>query len=106
MSALINLSPSRFSRVFKAQTGSSPMQYIKLLRLKRASELLQTTSVSVKEVMFEIGLSDASHFVRDFHRIYGATPGQYRAALLPGPVSESRGGLPSPARDMNDKERK
>jgi AraC-like DNA-binding protein len=91
MSALVGLSPSRFSHMFKEQAGLAPMQYVKLLRLKRASELLQTTCMSVKEVMFKVGLSDASHFVRDFRRLYGVTPGQHRAALLVGAATEPTG---------------
>jgi len=93
MSALINLSPSRFSRMFKAQTGISPMQYVKLFRLKRARELLETTWMSVKEVMFKVGISDPSHFVRDFRRMYGMPPGQHRAELPPGAVRDY--GFPS-----------
>jgi transcriptional regulator GlxA family with amidase domain len=84
LSAVINISPSRLSHIFKAQTGVSPIQYLKLLRLDRASELLQTTCMSVKEVMVSVGLSDASHFVRDFCGTYGLTPSQHRAAHFQG----------------------
>jgi transcriptional regulator GlxA family with amidase domain len=102
LSEMINLSPSRFSHMFKAQTGTSPMQYLKLLRLKRAVELLHTTCMSVKEVMFEVGFNDASHFVRDFRRIYGLTPGQHRAVLLLDAVTESTDGRPSRTRNIGD----
>ena|ERR1700687_1909318 len=88
MSRIINLSPSRFSHLFKAHRGISPMRYVKLVRLQRASELLHTTCMNIKEVMFQVGLADASHFVRDFRRLYGLTPGHHRAKLLLDAVSE------------------
>jgi AraC-like DNA-binding protein len=52
--------------------------------------------MSVKEVMFRVGLRDASHFVRDFRRVYGLTPGKLRRTVLLEAVAESTGGRPPP----------
>lgn len=57
----------------------SPGQYLKALRLEKARGLLEATSLSVKEVRARVGMQDQSHFVRDFNRVYGVTPSQYRA---------------------------
>jgi AraC-like DNA-binding protein len=47
--------------------------------------LLTTTFLSVKEIASRVGLADESHFVRDFKRIYGMTPSEYRTrAFLSG----------------------
>ena len=54
------------------------MQYLKALRLEKACELLGTTYLSVKEIAVQVGLNDASHFVRDFKKVYGLTPTQHR----------------------------
>lgn len=47
--------------------------------MRRAQELLETTFLSVKEIMAKVGVTDESHFVRDFKRFHGCTPAQYRA---------------------------
>lgn len=78
MATHVNLSPSRLRHLFKAETGMSPAQYRKLLRMQRAKELIEATFLNIKEVMTSVGLSDKSHFVRDFRKAYGMTPTSYR----------------------------
>ncbi|MGI8997649.1 MAG: helix-turn-helix domain-containing protein [Pyrinomonadaceae bacterium] len=75
----VNLTPEHLCRLFKAGTGESPLKYRKRLRIQKARELLETTFLSVKEIMFAVGVNDASHFVRDFEAAYGLSPTQYRA---------------------------
>jgi len=81
LAALVDLSPSRFRHLFKHETGSSPAQYLKELRLRNAELLLRTTFLSVKEIVKQVGLSSNSHFVSDFRKRYGLTPTVYRKAL-------------------------
>jgi AraC family transcriptional regulator, arabinose operon regulatory protein len=80
LSKALNLSVSRLRHVFKSETGSSPSQYLKDLRLATARDLAATTFLTVKEIMVRVGIRDESHFVRDFARTYGLSPTQYRAA--------------------------
>lgn len=75
----VNLSPAHLRYLFKAETGMSIMQYQKALRLEEARRLLENTFLSGKEIMIRIGITDESHFVRDFKQSYGMTPAQYRA---------------------------
>ena len=75
----VNLSPAHLRYLFKAETGMSIMQYQKTLRLEEARRLLESTFLSGKEIMSRIGITDESHFVRDFKQSYGMTPAQYRA---------------------------
>jgi AraC-like DNA-binding protein len=82
MARAIYLSPSRLEHLFKTETGASLGSYIKAARMEKARELLETTLLSVKEVMGGVGLSDGSHFLRDFKRRYGVTPTQYRRRSL------------------------
>jgi AraC family transcriptional regulator of arabinose operon len=78
----MNMSPSRLRHIFKAEMGTSPKQFIKLLRLQIAKELLETSFLNVKEITVKIGWRDESHFVKDFKKIYGCSPTRYRIAHL------------------------
>ncbi|PYS85055.1 MAG: hypothetical protein DMF67_02705 [Acidobacteria bacterium] len=74
----VNLSTSRLRHVFKAEMGISPAQYIKFLKMNKAKELTESTFLNVKQIMNVVGISDGSHFVRDFKRFFGVTPMQCR----------------------------
>jgi transcriptional regulator GlxA family with amidase domain len=91
LARLVSLSPSRMCYLFKEEMGVSPGEYIKDLRLEKAGELLETTSLSVKEIRIRVGMSDQSHFARCFKRVYGVTPCEYRAKAVHADVF-SRGG--------------
>jgi transcriptional regulator GlxA family with amidase domain len=77
IAAAVNLSLAHLRYLFKTETGQSPAQYLRSLRMQEAERLLKTTFLSVKEVMHRIGVRDESHFTRDFKKIYGMTPAQY-----------------------------
>jgi AraC family transcriptional regulator of arabinose operon len=81
LARLVDLSPSRFRHLFKQETGTSPAQYLKEFRLRKAEVMLRTTFLSVKQVLKEVGLGSNSHFVRDFRKIHGMTPTAYRRAV-------------------------
>ena|SRR5215211_1266412 len=84
MAESVNLSPPYFCYLFKTITGTPPAKYLKSLRMEQAAMLLTTTFLSVKEIVRHVGLTDESHFVRDFKRVYGMTPSEYRnGAFLP-----------------------
>jgi AraC family transcriptional regulator of arabinose operon len=82
LAASVNLSLSRLHHLFKAETGTTPAQYLRFLRMERAKELLEFTFMSVKQIMMSVGVRDRSHFEREFKRMYGLTPTQYRAQSL------------------------
>ena len=74
----VNLSAARGRALFKRETGLSPNQYLKQVRLNRAARLLTTSFLAVKEVMYMCGAKDASHFVHDFKKQFGVTPKEFR----------------------------
>ncbi len=79
LSSQVNLSPSRLRQLFTRETGRSPMQYLNELRMKRAEELLASSFLSIKQVVFLSGLNDVSHFGRSFRKEHGLTPSEFRA---------------------------
>lgn len=78
MARAVNLSPSRLRHLFKEETGLSPAQYLKKLRMERARELGEQTFLQVKEIMNAVGLRTSSHFTNTFKRAHGLTPTECR----------------------------
>ncbi len=78
MAHLVNLSASHLAHLFKREACISPQQFFKLVRMQHARLLLENSFLSVKQIMVLCGFNDASHFVRDFEKIYGQSPSQYR----------------------------
>ena len=75
---VVGLSATHLCRLFRRETGLSLAQYGKRLRMAEACRLLQTTSLSVKQVAHKAGAGDVSHFVRSFEKAYGLSPARYR----------------------------
>ena len=72
------LSETHFRRVFKDSVGMSPIEYITLVRIENANELIRTTRYSMSEVAYRVGYPTVSTFNRNFKKILGISPFQYR----------------------------
>lgn len=66
-------------RKLKQLTGFTPVEYIRHIRMKKAAMLLARKELSVSEVMYKVGFSNASYFSRCFATEFGMTPTQYMA---------------------------
>lgn len=66
-------------RRLKQLTGFTPVEYIRHIRMKKAAMLLTRKDLSVSEVMYKVGFSNASYFSRCFVTEFGMTPTQYIA---------------------------
>jgi AraC-like DNA-binding protein len=84
VAAIFDISPNYLSRLFKRETSYTFVDYVSMLRLDRAKELLVKTEKQVKEIVFEVGYMDASSFLRKFKTTEGITPGQYRERVRKG----------------------
>lgn len=73
-----NLSPSHLSHLFKTQTGRSPGEYLRRLRMEKAGHLLATSLLGVKQIMAMVGYTETSNFVRHFRRYFAIAPSEYR----------------------------
>ena len=62
---------------FKELTGLSSSEFIRNIRLKRAIQFLDSSDLSVKEIMFRTGFSTASYFSKCFKKQFGVVPSEY-----------------------------
>lgn len=76
--AAASLSPSHFSRQFKARTGYSPYEYIVLRRIDKAKYMLSSTELSVKEIAYATGYNSEENFIHSFRKNVGIAPGLFR----------------------------
>ena len=75
--AYCSLSLSRFSHVFRAATGLTPLNYLNRIRIDKAKELLLNTSLSVAEISEITGFSSQNYFGRLFKKQVGQSPTQF-----------------------------
>lgn len=75
---LAGVSKSHFFAQFKTVTGLTPVGFFVHLRMRRAAELLATTSDRVKEVAARLGFEDPLHFSRQFKSVHGVAPRHFR----------------------------
>lgn len=82
LATAVNLCPRQLTRRFQKQTGLTPLQYLKRLRLEEAKDLLLDFTLSIQEVLHRVGYENASQFSIDFKRVFRRTPRQYRQQAL------------------------
>ena len=78
LSALCDMTPEYFRRIFRAFYGTSPVKYINDLRLSRAKELIASGFYSITEAAARSGFSDMSYFSRVFKKATGLPPSEWR----------------------------
>lgn len=78
LEARTGIDKSRLCRIYRADSGMTIMDALRLRRLKEAAELLITTDKTVSEICFAVGFNDLSYFYRAFTGCFGLNPGGYR----------------------------
>jgi AraC-like DNA-binding protein len=78
MAKRAGLSATRFSQVFRERFGRPPHQFLLHLRIQRAQDLLQHTSLTLRQIAVQCGFADVHHFTKAFKKTTGQTPGSYR----------------------------
>lgn len=73
----VNVSPQYFSKLIKKNTGFNFVDWLSMMRVKKAKELFNTTNLSIKEVCYMIGYKDPNYFSRIFKKRVGITPSEY-----------------------------
>ncbi|MBU4440767.1 MAG: AraC family transcriptional regulator [Acetobacterium sp.] len=74
----MGLSPSQFSRRFKQETGSAPMDFFLALRIKKAQKLLRSGSKNMTEIAQDCGFSSTAHFSSAFKKYNKLSPSNYQ----------------------------
>ena len=78
LASCANLSTSQLYRKLKLLTGQIPNAYIRNFRLQAAADLLsKNPGISVKSVMYEVGIESASHFSHAFKKKFGYSPSEF-----------------------------
>ena len=73
-----HMSKRNFMRNFQAAMGNSPIAHLVQLRVNHAAALLRRTEHSVTEIAFQAGFGDSNYFARQFRKLLGVTPSDYR----------------------------
>ena len=74
----MSLSRTQLFRRVKSLIKQAPANHIKMMRLQKAKELLETTDSTVSEITFKTGFQAVSHFTKIFKQQYGIPPSVYR----------------------------
>ena len=74
----LSFNPSYLTRVFKAKSGMSLMQYIDKFRFEKAKDLLIKSEHPIKEIVTMVGYIDEANFLRKFKKTEGISPSMYR----------------------------
>ena len=79
IAAAASISESECLRCFRNVIGTTPIQYVRQYRIRRAAKLLAATDHPVGTVAEECGFQDVSYFTKTFRELRGCTPTEYRA---------------------------
>ncbi len=73
----MGLSKSGLYRKFAGITGQKPTEFIRSIRLKRATELIREGRLSMSEIAYQCGFSSPSYFNKRFKEMFGVNPSEY-----------------------------
>ncbi|MEL7121413.1 MAG: response regulator [Bacteroidota bacterium] len=71
------VSPSLLYKKLKALTGQSPSEFVKVIKLKKALEMLKSGEHTIKKVAYLTGFPDAKYFSTSFKKFYGKPPSSF-----------------------------
>jgi len=78
LAALAHLSPSHFTRLFKAVTGDTPIRHLIRRRVDEAALLLREGDLSVTEAAVRVGFTNFSHFSQTFRAYHSLSPSEFK----------------------------
>lgn len=79
VAGLLHLGRTIFYKKVRGTTGYTPNEYIRVIRLKKAAELLKESEKNVSEVAYAVGFDNPYYFSKCFKEQFGMPPSQYRS---------------------------
>jgi AraC-like DNA-binding protein len=89
LAALVNLSRSHYTTLFRRVTGYAPMSYLNHLRMQRAVQLLNGTDLPIKQISDQLGFSEQFYFSRAFSKMHNHSPSEHRRRYSPKSPAET-----------------
>ena len=74
----VNISSRSFLRRFKKATANTPLEYLQRVKIEAAKKKLESSTMNIQEVMFDVGYSDEKAFRNTFRKYSGLSPLEYR----------------------------
>lgn len=82
--SMMSLGRTIFYRKVRGVTGYTPKEYLRIMRMKKAAELLSTKKYTVSEVTYMVGINDPFYFSRCFKAQFGISPSSYQKRYQEG----------------------
>ncbi len=71
------MSRQQMHRKFRAVVDQSATEFIRVIRLKKAADLLAKKNGRVSEIAYDVGFNSPAYFTKSFHSYYGMSPSEY-----------------------------
>jgi AraC-like DNA-binding protein len=81
IAAQVGISARHFSRLFVHEVGMSVPDYINLLRIRKAKELLLNTDLDITRIAYAVGYRSSQYFTTRFKRLEHVTPKEFRTKM-------------------------
>lgn len=81
MSAHLCMSRVQLYKRMVSLTGTTPSEYLRAKRIKRAEELIHSDELNISEIAYTVGFNNPRYFSKYFQEAYGLTPSQYKKKL-------------------------
>ena len=78
LSSHLGMSRVHLYKKLKATTGKSPVEFIRLIRLKRGAQMLRESQLNVSEIAYQIGYNNPKYFSKYFKEEFGVLPSVYQ----------------------------
>jgi AraC family transcriptional regulator len=80
----VGVHPSHLNRVFRAYMNQTPGEYLRAIRMERATREVLASDLPLKAIAAHAGFSDQAHFTREFRRAHGQSPLEMRRSARAG----------------------
>jgi AraC-like DNA-binding protein len=81
IAALVGMSESYFSHLFKKETGANFVDYVNRIKMEMAAKLLENSRLKVADVAERLGLDNSNYFSVLFKKVMGSSPQDFRGKI-------------------------